>query len=358
MAGFKGVADAGTHRPANGDALWPAASLSKPVFAYAALRLVDEGKLDLDKPLKSYVPDHAPADARGDKITARHVLSHQLRPSQLAQSYRSTARSRLRAGSKFQYSGEGYYYLLRAVEHITGLGFEQFMEERLFGPLGMKSSTYAWRTDVPARIVTGHDQGQPRQNFMQDFSTRLLSYAEQQGKPLASFTSEDVAAAMAKMSPVPAILPNYMIPNCAGSLLTTPAEYAAFLSQLVNGQNRAVALKPETRELMFTSVTPINGALSWGLGLGQENHARREIRLALGRQRQLEELRPRASVDAFCCRDLHECVARLERRATSGDRGHRRGARGVSVALVNCTITRRYGALAPTTDTSSAHPAA
>lgn len=270
---FKGVADAGTRRPANADALWPAASLSKPVFAYAALKLVDEGRLDLDKPLKSYVPDHAPADPRGDKITARHVLSH----SSGLRNWRNRIDQPLvpdfEPGTKFQYSGEGYYYLLRAVEHITGLGFEQFMEERLFGPLGMKSSTYAWRPDVPGRLVTGHDQGQPRQNFMLDFSTRLLAYAEQQGKPLASFTSEDVAAAMTKMTPAPTILPNFMIPNCAGSLLTTPAEYGAFLSQLVSGQNRSVALKPETRDLMFTSVTPINAALSWGLGLGQENHA-------------------------------------------------------------------------------------
>ena len=44
-------------------------------------------------------------------------------------------------GTRFQYSGEGFYYLQRAVEHITGAGFEQFMEERVFNPLAMKSST-------------------------------------------------------------------------------------------------------------------------------------------------------------------------------------------------------------------------
>jgi hypothetical protein len=58
------------------ETLWVAASLSKPVFALAALRLADEGRLELDRPLRGYVPDHAAADARGDRITARHVLGH------------------------------------------------------------------------------------------------------------------------------------------------------------------------------------------------------------------------------------------------------------------------------------------
>src|SRR5262249_61678185 len=55
-----------------------AASLSKPVFAYAVLKLVDEGKFDLDKPLNRYLPGNYDVgeDARLGKITARHVLSH------------------------------------------------------------------------------------------------------------------------------------------------------------------------------------------------------------------------------------------------------------------------------------------
>ena len=73
---YQGVMEAGTRRAVSADTLFPAASLGKPVFAYAALRLADQGRLDLDRPLRSYVPDHAPADARGDRITARHVLSH------------------------------------------------------------------------------------------------------------------------------------------------------------------------------------------------------------------------------------------------------------------------------------------
>src|SRR5687767_7668220 len=67
---YSGVMDVEKNRGVTSRTLFPAASLSKPVFAYAALRLVDQGELDLDRPLKRYVPDHAPADARGDLITA------------------------------------------------------------------------------------------------------------------------------------------------------------------------------------------------------------------------------------------------------------------------------------------------
>lgn len=269
----RGVMDASTSKPATADTLWPAASLSKPVFTYAALKLVDEGKLDLDRPLKSYLPDHAPADARGDRITARHVLSH----SSGLRNWRNRTDQPLvpdfEPGTRFQYSGEGYYYLMRVVEHIAGLGFDQFMQERLFGPLGMTSSSYVWREDTEARLVTGHDRGQPQPNFSRDVATRLIAAANEKGRTVSSFTSEDVAAVMASMSLGPPQLPNYMIPNSAGSLTTTPAEYAAFMVQLMTGGNRAVALEPKTRDLMLTSHTPINRALSWGLGLGQETHA-------------------------------------------------------------------------------------
>src|SRR5947209_19133548 len=73
---YSGVADTKTGWPVAADTLWPAASLSKPVFALAVLRLVDAKKLDLDTPLRTYLPGYAPDDPRGNSITARHVLSH------------------------------------------------------------------------------------------------------------------------------------------------------------------------------------------------------------------------------------------------------------------------------------------
>jgi CubicO group peptidase (beta-lactamase class C family) len=270
---YVGVMDASTKQAVGPETLWPAASLSKPAFAFAALRLVDEGRLDLDRPLRSYVPDHAPDDPRGNTITPRHVLSH----SSGLRNWRNRADQSLvpdfEPGARFQYSGEGFYYLQRVVEHITGMGFEQFMEERLFNPLGMKSSTYSWRRDVAARLVSGHDQGQPRQNPLKDVALRLLDVADEQQKPLATFKHEDIVAAMQRMSPAPPTLPNFVIPNAAGSLLTTPADYCTFLIELLEKRNAQVDLRPETRRLMVTPKTRINRALSWGLGIGLEQQS-------------------------------------------------------------------------------------
>ena len=72
-----GTADAATGRPVDDTTLFEAASLGKPVFAYAVLVLVDRGRLDLDAPLTRYLPKrYLHGDARLDKITARFVLSH------------------------------------------------------------------------------------------------------------------------------------------------------------------------------------------------------------------------------------------------------------------------------------------
>ena len=268
---YEGVADATSHKPVTPDSLFPAASLGKPVFAYAALRLADDGKLDLDRPLKTYVPDHAPADARGDKVTARHVLSH----SSGFRNWRNSAEQPLTPdfdpGSRFQYSGEGFYYLQRAVEKITGGAFEQFMQTRLLEPFGMRSSTFGWREDTDARLVTGHNRGNPVRGQSRDFANRLLQFAQSQGKPLAAFTHEDVVSAMNTLKPSPPALPNFMIPNSAGSMLTTIADYATYLSHVLAPVGGALEISPRTREQMLTPATRINSVLSWGLGWGLES---------------------------------------------------------------------------------------
>ena len=73
-----GVKNTKTNEPVTDDTVFEAASLSKPVFAYAVLKLFDAGKFDLDKPLNQYLPGNydVGADPRLRQITARHVLSH------------------------------------------------------------------------------------------------------------------------------------------------------------------------------------------------------------------------------------------------------------------------------------------
>ena len=234
---YQGVVEAGTKRPVHAETLFPAASLGKPVFAYAVLRLAEQGRLDLDRPLKSYVPDHAPADPRGDKITARHVLSH----SSGLRNWRNSADQPLvpdfDPGTRFRYSGEGFYYLQRAVEKIAGCAIQPFMEEALFQRFEMASSTYAWRADTEQRLWLGHNRGAVVRGS-RDFAIRLLAHAERQRKPMSTFTHEELVAAIGALQPAPPPLPNFFPTNVASSLMTTLQDYAAFVARIARARKR------------------------------------------------------------------------------------------------------------------------
>lgn len=265
-----GVADAGTLRPVTPDTMFPAASLAKPVSAWVALRLADRGLLDLDRPLKAYVPDHAPSDPRADLVTARHVLSH----TSGFRNWRNNASQPLvpefDPGSRFQYSGEGFYYLQRAMEKAAGRGFEQVVQDELFAPLGMTSSTFAWRADAGARLVTGHTRGAPVNTASREFAARLFAHAASLGRPLASFTHDDIVAAMSALQPAPAALPNFIVPNAAASLLTTTSDYVAFLTRLLSPDDGTSALRATSRQAMLAPAIRLTDSLSWGLGWGLE----------------------------------------------------------------------------------------
>lgn len=265
-----GIADAKTQRPVSSDTLWPAASLGKPVFALAVLRLVDAKTIDLDTPLKTYLPGYTPDDPKANSITARYVLSHSSGLPNWRDDDSDPLIPAFQPGSRFRYSGEGYYYLQRVVEHVTGIPFEQFMEQSLFTPLGMPQSTYFWRAEIASRVVAGHDRDGSYTIFWQKLADQLLEGANRQDRALSSFTSEDILAALRKVTPAPRMLPEYLIPNAASSLITTAAEYSKFLIALLGSPVSKVGIQRGTYEAMLTSQVRLNRALSWGLGWGLE----------------------------------------------------------------------------------------
>lgn len=220
-----------------------AASLSKVVFAAIVLKLADQGRIDLDAPLNRYVDTRQVLDVRDDPrlsaITARMVLSHRTgfpdwRPSGGA------LQIHFPPGDHFSYSGEGFIYLQRAVETITGKGLEELAREYVFQPLGMTSSSYVWRPDFVDSTAIGHDKdGAPQPKKKRD--------------------------AMA-----------------AYSLQTNAVDYARFLIALMAGGG----LSAKSLTDMETAQTPLPkdctvqcfdrpGAvapgLAWGLGVGLEN---------------------------------------------------------------------------------------
>lgn len=164
--------------------IFEAASLSKPVFTYGILKLVENGKLDLDKPLAEYLcyPDIT-NDQRKNSITTRMVLIHSSgfpnwRPKN------EFLKIHFQPGERFSYSGEGFLYLQKVVENISGLFLEEYMQKNVFIPLGMTQSSFIWSNDN--KKATGHNaDGNPNetrteipQNAAFTMHTTPLDYAK------------------------------------------------------------------------------------------------------------------------------------------------------------------------------------
>lgn len=233
-----GVRNAKTGEPVTEQTIFEAASLSKPVFAYGVLKLVDQGRLDLDAPLTKYLPKpYIEGDPRLEKITARIVLSHRTGfPNWRGDGNPLTIR--FTPGERFSYSGEGFVYLQKVVEQITGKPLNDYMTEAVFQPLGMTSSSYLWRSDYDARTATGHDaSGQPGEK----------------NKPNQA--------------------------NAASSLHTTPGDYALLVEALLNGtglnrktlkemERPQVPVDPECTNCTDRVPKELSKSVFWGLGVG------------------------------------------------------------------------------------------
>ncbi|WP_400190231.1 serine hydrolase domain-containing protein [Hymenobacter sp. B81] len=168
-----GVKSTATREPLRFETEFYGASLSKAVFAVLVLQLVEEGQLSLDEPLQNYLPkpiyEYAPktrwhdnyADLRTDslyrRITARMCLSH---TTGFANWRWDEPDEKLRVGrrpgSRYGYSGEGLVYLQVVLEHKLGRPLEALMQEKVFGPLGMTTSSYQWQPRFEADYALGH----------------------------------------------------------------------------------------------------------------------------------------------------------------------------------------------------------
>ncbi len=142
------------------DTVFAVASLSKPVFAHAVLRLSTRGLLDLNTPLieldpAPYVPDRIDPDAPDlRRITARHVLSH---TSGLGNwQGADVGRIGFSPGSRWHYSGDGFLYLQSVVEHLAGSPLEVLGEIEVFRPLNMDSTSFLW-TEKRGVRAEGHE---------------------------------------------------------------------------------------------------------------------------------------------------------------------------------------------------------
>ncbi len=253
------------------DTVYQAASLTKPLFALVVMQLVREKSLELDRPVHEYLALPNADDPRARSITARHLLSH----SSGWRNWRNRATDALTCdfdpGSRWSYSGEGYYFLQRIVERVTGTPIAQLMRERLFTPLGMTRSSLVGLESLDPHLATGHGiDGSPRAVFMRPTLLALRARMAERQLPLDAAREEDVHATLQSAQPTLPVLPNYLAPNTASSLLTTTADLARALTWML-GDGRSLA-----REMVTPQVRR-NEALQWGLGLGIESVAGRSV---------------------------------------------------------------------------------
>ncbi len=143
----KGYAEIKNKKEVTNNTIFEGASLSKPVFAYLVMKLVEEGKLALDKPLHLYLPyEDIAYDERYKKITARMVLSHTTGfPNWRPDNGKGKLVIQFEPGTSFGYSGEGYQYLAKVVAHLLhtdDAGLEAFYQEVVAKPLQLKYTKY------------------------------------------------------------------------------------------------------------------------------------------------------------------------------------------------------------------------
>jgi CubicO group peptidase (beta-lactamase class C family) len=238
---------------------------------------VDAGLIDLDQPLYDHLPIADADNPRMRRVTPRHVLSH----TTGLPNYRKQPGPMLPAaepGTEFSYSGDAYFYLQRAVETLTGRPFARFMREHVLDPLEMSRSSYIWLPRFAAKKAVGRDADGAEIDVVGAIGRRAEELAAEWGKPLLDWRYDDAARAVPLMNPQWPVVPLYMIPNAAGSLLTTVRDYSRFLARLVT-QPPAPGLdvSEASRTAMVTPQVRLNRALAWGLGWGIQRDEHGEV---------------------------------------------------------------------------------
>ena len=144
------------------ETIFEAASLSKSFLLLAAYKMVDEGKLELDKPLYEYAEhERLEHDPRYKKITARMVLSHSSGIENWQSNHNpDTLEILADPGTAYVYSGEGYNYLAGIMAQLLDQSIEEYMKSMVYEPLGLKRtySVYKDEGKSPANHAYGHNE--------------------------------------------------------------------------------------------------------------------------------------------------------------------------------------------------------
>lgn len=173
-SGGVGVRDLQTRAPVERDTIFRVASITKSFIGLGVMRLVEQGKLDLRRPLAELLPDLPIDNAWSDvPVTLAHVLEHtagfdDMRPNETftaddamtpAQALAINPRSRTvrwRPGSRFAYSNVGFGVAGRAIEIASGEPFDAWLRREVLQPLGMNDADFRRTPALAQRLAIGH----------------------------------------------------------------------------------------------------------------------------------------------------------------------------------------------------------
>lgn len=198
LAQIRVYGELGNGRPAPFNTIFNVASLTKPVTAMVALKLVRAGMWSLDEPLYKYYTDPDIAgDPRHKRLTTRQVLSHRTGfPNWRWMSAGKKLRFGFDPGTAYQYSGEGFEYLRKALEAKFRKSLQELAEERVFRPLQLRDTRYVWTRQMDTmRLAPGYDKDgkryEPLRNTRPNAADDLLTTIGDYGTFLAGILAKD-----------------------------------------------------------------------------------------------------------------------------------------------------------------------
>jgi CubicO group peptidase (beta-lactamase class C family) len=270
-----GWVDIAQRKPMKTDALFWIASQSKPLTAAALMMLVDEGRVNLDDPVEKYLPEfkgqmlaverdaeHVLLRKPMHPVTVREILSHTsglpfsspmeqptLDGLPLREAVRSYAMVPLQfmPGTKYQYSNAGINTAGRIIEVVSGMPYEQFMEERLFKPLRMKDTTFWPSPKQVKRLAKSYKPAQGKSGLEETFVTQLRY-------PLSDRVQR--------------------FPMPAGGLFSTASDTAQFCRMILNGgicEGKRLLSEDAVRQLTSRQTAPdIKDSYGLGFAVGTD----------------------------------------------------------------------------------------
>lgn len=271
-----GYADIQSGSPMQPDALFWIASMSKPMTATGLMMLVDESKVHLSDPIEKYLPEfkgqwlaaeqdgsHQLLKVPARPITVEDILSHtsglpfmsrvehkiDTYPLNMAAMSYALTPLKFEPGSKYDYSNAGINTAGRIIEVVSGMAYEDFMDRRLFKPLGMKDTTF-WPTQSQLKRLAKSYKPNSQKDGLEETEITQLSY------PLSNHQRG---------------------PSPAGGYFSTAADLRCFCQMILDGgvyRGKRYLSENAIHEMTCVHTKELLGKNGTGYGLGWSVNSR------------------------------------------------------------------------------------